>query len=252
MKTVKYLDKKAAKVTLDFSAQRAIDSAYTFDAANIDEAADTITIANHPYRTGDQVGSVLTAATGVTATVPSATVNVAYWVIYVDKDTIALATSLSNAKAGTKVALTAGACADQYLQRYAFGAIGTGLIIPSGATVTKVFVDVDTDLKSWDGAWGAGNEDAATVALSLQAANDITAAIAISAAGNVWDAGVHGTLIGSPHLDADPAVDITSLLYSALDAASWLKLTADRELTATIAVDAVSAGKLDIYVEYYV
>ena len=68
---IKYLDKKLAKATIDFSAQRAIDSALTFDAAEINETADTITIADHSYKTGDQVSGVLTVTTGVTATAPA-------------------------------------------------------------------------------------------------------------------------------------------------------------------------------------
>lgn len=248
---IKYLKRMTAKVTVDFSALRAIDSAYTFDDADISDALDQITIVNHPYKTGDQVGSVLTAATGVTATVPNVTVNVAYWVIYVNKDTISLATSLTLAKAGTATALTAGgATVDQYLQRQSFGAIGTGLIIPDNAVVTNCYLDIETTLKSWDGAWGAGNEDAATLALSLQGANDLVSAITI-ATGTIWDAGQHGTLVGTPILGAEASHD-TAIELAALNATSHLKLTADRELTATIGVDAISQGKMDIYIEYLI
>jgi len=250
LRQVKYYDKKVAKATIDWSATRAIDSAFTFDAANISEALDTITISSHPYTTGDLVSPVLTAATGVTATAPA--IGTAYYVIVIDKDTIALATSLANAKAGTKTALTAGAAVDVYLQRGAFGAIGTGLIIPKGAIVTNVWYDVITTLKSWDGAWGAGNEDKATLALSLLAANDVLSAVAIDAAGTMLDAGRHGTLIGMPQIDADPAHDFIQTEVAALFAATFMKTTSAAELTATIAVDPVSQGKIDIYVEYYV
>ena len=244
---IKYFDKKLAKVTIDFSAYRAIDSNYTFDAADIDETADTITIANHPYKTGDLVGGVLTATTGVTATAPA--MSTAYYIIYVDKDTIALASSLANAKAGTKASLTAGSCADMYLQRNAFGAIGTGLIIPKGAIVANAWIDVTTTLKSWDGAWGAGNEDLATLAISIKSANDLVSAISI-ATGTIWDAALHGTLVGMG-TGADAAQD-TAIELAALKAASLIKLTADSELTATIAVDPISQGAMDIYVEYYI
>lgn len=251
---IKYLDKKTAKVTVDFSALRAIDSAFTFDDAEISDAADTITIAGHPYKTGDQVGSVLTAATGVTATVPNATINVAYWVIYVDKDTISLATSLALAKAGTATPLTAGgATVDQFLQRESFGALGTGLVIPNNAIITNCWINIETTCKSWDGAWGAGNEDAATLALSIEGANDLVSAISI-ATGTIWDASVAGTLAGSGTTtltEAGPNTR-TTVVHAADRAAGVIKLTADRELTLTIAVDAVSQGKMDIYVDYYV
>jgi flagellin-like hook-associated protein FlgL len=252
MNTVKYLEKNLAKVTIDFSAQRAIDSAYTFDAADINETADTITITGHPYKVGDLVGTVLTATTGVTATAPA--MSTAYYVIVVDNDTIALATSLANAKAGTKVALTAGSAADVYLQRECFGAVKTDLVVPKGAIVTDCFTDVITTFKSWDGAWGAGNEDKATMALHLLSANDVLSAIAIEAATNVFDAGQHGTIVGATPLDSGQAnitdiTDQTGLVYAANLSGTFLKMTSDAELTATIAVDPISQGKIDIYLE---
>ena len=173
----------------------------------------------------------------------------AYWVIYVDANTIALATSLALAKAGTKTALTAGSCADMYLQRNSFGAIGTGLIIPDNAIVTNAWVDVETTPKSWAEDWGTGAEDGSTLALSILSANDLVSAIAISS-GTIWDAGLHGTLVGwGTGADAtqDTAIELTALV-----AASQLKLTADSELTATIAVETMSQGKMDIYVDYLI
>ena len=255
MNEIKYLDKRLAKATIDFSGYRTVDSTYTFDAADIDADADTITITGHPYKTGDLVSPVLTATTGVTATAPA--IGTAYYVIYVDNNTIALATSLTNAKAGTKAALTAGSAADVYLQRNSFGAIGTGLIIPKGAIVTNVFTDVITTCKSWDGAWGAGNEDKATLALHLLSANDVLSAVAIEAAGNVLDAGQHACIPGMPGLDSGQAnitdiSDQTALVVGANTAATFLKMTSDAELTATVAVDPISQGKIEIFVEYFI
>ena len=45
MSDLKYLDKKLARVAVDFSATRAIDSAYTFDAADINETLDEVATA---------------------------------------------------------------------------------------------------------------------------------------------------------------------------------------------------------------
>lgn len=252
MNEIKYLDKRLAVATIDFSGYRTVDSTYTFDAADIDADADTITITGHPYKTGDLVSPVLTATTGVTATAPA--IGTAYYIIYVDKDTIALATSLSNAKVGTKTALTAGSAVDVYLQRNSFGAIGTGLVIPKGAIVTNVFTDVITTCKSWDGAWGAGYEDKATLALHLLGAGDVLAAVAIEGAGNVLDSGQHGTLIGAPALGSDASTldSGTSVLFAKEMSATFLKMTSDAELTATVAVDPISQGKIDVYVEYYI
>jgi hypothetical protein len=118
---------------------------------------------------------------------------------------------------------------------------GLGVYIPDNAVITNVFVDVVTTFTS--------ATDAGTIALHAQAANDIVAAIAISDASNVWDAGIRGSKLGYPNLGADAAHD-SALEVAALFAGTMLKLTAERELTATVAVEALTAGKAVVYVEY--
>ena len=245
--TIKYLKKKVAKATIDFSAMRAIDSTYTFDAAEISAAADTITIVGHPYKGLEAVGLVLTATTGVTATAPA--MSTAYWIIYVDKDTIALATSLALAKAGTKTALIAVGCTDAYLQRDCFGLLTTDCNVPLGSIITEVYYDVLTTFKSWDGAWGAGNEDKATMSIGVAAADDAVAAITIDGTNSVYDSGLHGTLLGAPIWGACADHD-TALKGIELELAGWFKTTAESAVNCTIAVDPISQGKIDIYVEY--
>lgn len=106
----------------------------------------------------------------------------------------------------------------------AIGAHGLGLTLPVGAVITRAFYDVITTFTS--------ATDAGTIALHLNAANDVVSAIAISNAANAWDAGLH----------------ITAVIETA---ATMFKLTADRELTATVAVEALTAGILRVYVEYH-
>jgi hypothetical protein len=120
---------------------------------------------------------------------------------------------------------------------------GLGVYLPTKAIITNVIVDVVTTFTS--------ATDAATVALKAQAADDIVAAIAISDATNVWDAGLHGSKIGYPNFGADAAHD-SAVEVAALFSASMLKLTAARELTATVAVEALTAGKANIFVEYII
>lgn len=122
------------------------------------------------------------------------------------------------------------------------GAYGLGVYIPSKAVVTKVWYDVITTVTT-------ASADAGTIALHLQAADDVVAAIAVSDATNVWDAGIRGTKIGWPNLGADTAHD-TAVEVAALFAATMLKMTAEREITATVAVAALTAGKINIFVEY--
>lgn len=119
---------------------------------------------------------------------------------------------------------------------------GQRIIIPSGAVVTKAEYNVRTTFT--DGA-----SDTATIALTLQSAGDIKAAISIAAAGDVWDAGAHAGLPGNYALDGNA---LTAIAMAAAKAASYIVTTADRTLIATVATAALTAGVLDIYLEYYI
>lgn len=121
------------------------------------------------------------------------------------------------------------------------GAHGLGVYLPDNAILTRAWIDVVTTFTS-------AGADAGTIAIHAQSANDIVAAIAISDASNVWDAGIRGTKVGFPAL-ADTGTE-TALTVAALFAASMIKLTAEREITATVATQALTAGKAVIYVEY--
>lgn len=107
----------------------------------------------------------------------------------------------------------------------AIGAHTLDLVIPKGAHVTKAYYKVLTTFTS--------STDAATIALKLVAANDIVTAVAISAGGDVWDAG--GLVIATP----------TGSMANELAAT-----TADTAVTATVAVEALTAGKLVLWVEW--
>lgn len=99
-----------------------------------------------------------------------------------------------------------------------------GDALPNNAVITRVIYDVKTTFTS--------ATDAATIALRANAANDIVSAVAISDAGNPWDSGVH----------------ISAVIETA---ATMIKLTADRVPLATVAVEALTAGKLIMHVEYF-
>jgi hypothetical protein len=114
------------------------------------------------------------------------------------------------------------------------------IFIPSGAIVTNAYYNVRTTFTS--------ATDAATIALTVQSAGDLKAAIAISTAGDVWDAGLHGCLPGS-YAEATVAGD-TAILDAARKAASYILTTANRQVTAAVAVEALTAGVLDVFVEY--
>jgi hypothetical protein len=118
-----------------------------------------------------------------------------------------------------------------------------GVVIPAGAIIVNSYYNVRTTFTS--------ATDAGTIALSTgEGAGDLKAAIAISAAGDVYDAGLHGNLPGS-YAEATVAGD-TAILDAARKAASFILTTANRELIATVAVEALTAGVLDVYIEYVI
>ncbi len=107
----------------------------------------------------------------------------------------------------------------------AISAISLGVQLPAKAVVVGGFVEVLTTLTS--------ATDAATVALSVEGANDIVSAIAISNGGNPWDAGNHAIV---PKANTPESTSV--------------KTTAARNITATIAIEAVTAGKFNVWLYY--
>ena len=120
---------------------------------------------------------------------------------------------------------------------------GLGVFIPATAVIKRAYYRVDTTFTS--------ATDAGTIALMASGAGDLKAAIAISAAGDVFDAGVKGCLPGS-YAEGTVAGD-TAILDAARFAASCILIgAAAKELKATVAVEALTAGKLTLFVEYVI
>lgn len=119
---------------------------------------------------------------------------------------------------------------------------GLGVFIPAKATVVDAWYEVETTFTS--------ATDAATIALQANGADDLVAAIAISAAGDIWDDGSRGCLPGS-FAQADGDSD-TAILAAARKAGSFIKMSDTKELSAVVAVEALTAGKLNLFVKYIV
>lgn len=100
-----------------------------------------------------------------------------------------------------------------------------GLTVPKNAVVTFAAYKVLTTFTS--------ATDAATIAVSIVGANDVVSAVAISNGGNPWDAAVAQETI--------PKVETSS---------TWLTTTADSPVTFTVASEALTAGKLVLWVEW--
>ena len=104
----------------------------------------------------------------------------------------------------------------------AVGAHGMGVYLPKGAVITRAWYQVKTALTS--------AASTATVAVSAEGANDLKTATAVS----------------------DATLGTTGFKEGIADgtAAHFVALTAEREITVTIAVQALTAGRLVIFGEY--
>lgn len=195
-----------------------IGAAKTIVAADSSVADGTIRIAAHGYKTGDALGHVLTAlvVTGITSLVTPA------YVIQVDTNTIKLATSRSNAFAGTAAAITTAGAAT--FQKGGLG-INLGKVIPANHVIVNASYKVQTTATSPTGA------DNGTLAISIEGANDLVSAAAIST-GTTWDAA--GMIMCIP--------DIATV-------SDYKTTTVDRQITWTTATDAWSAGKITLYLD---
>jgi hypothetical protein len=118
---------------------------------------------------------------------------------------------------------------------------GLGVFLPIGAIITRAWYQVKTTFTS--------AASTATIALSIAAANDVVSAIAINDGSNPWNSGNHAGLPGS-YAEATVSGD-SAILAAARLAGSFIgALSAEKEITATVGVQALTAGKLIIFVEY--
>ena len=112
----------------------------------------------------------------------------------------------------------------------AVSTIGLGVTVPDDAIVTRTYYEVITTLTS-----NAAN-DAATISFDIPVDDvaGLVAATAISAGGNIWDAGYH-----------DGIQDGTAAAFA-------VKTTAARELSITIGVEAIDAPGIVVFICEYV
>jgi len=106
----------------------------------------------------------------------------------------------------------------------AIDAHACNLVLPGKVLVTGAWYKVLTTFTS--------ATDAATIAISIVAANDVVSAVAISS-GTTWDAGAA--------VEGVPKIETT---------ATWLTTTVPVSVTFTVAVEALTAGKMVVWVEY--
>ena len=102
-----------------------------------------------------------------------------------------------------------------------------GDAIPAGAIITRAWYQVLTTFTS-------AGADAGTIAISIPGATgDVVAAVAISNGANPWDAGVFNSAVTAP------GTGITTAVGSAA-----------AHINVAVAVQALTAGNMVIFVEY--
>lgn len=111
----------------------------------------------------------------------------------------------------------------------AISAISLGATIPDNGVIVGGSVDVITTCTS-------AGADAGTGAISVEGANDIVSAIAISDGSNPWDAPGRKAIIPKANTPETTSV----------------KTTAARIVTFTIAGQAFTAGRFFVYLYYYI
>lgn len=109
----------------------------------------------------------------------------------------------------------------------AIGAIPLAATLPIGALVVGGFIEVLTTCTT-------AGADAGTMAISVQSANDIVTATAVSAGGDIWDAGKRAIV---PKANTP---ETTSIKIA----------TTAKPITATIAGQAFTAGKFIVFLYY--
>lgn len=111
------------------------------------------------------------------------------------------------------------------------GSYQTGVYVPDNAVITSAWYDVVT-------TFAGDGDDSSTIGVDVEATNDIVTDTAISAGGNIWDAGMHE---GVPQPD---------------DSTTFIKTTAQRQVLIRVAINAtdttLTAGNLTLVLEYVI
>lgn len=198
-------------------------TAVAASATDINTDTEVISVVDHGFSTGDcvNVSTSDTLPTGISA-------NTAYYVRKSNDDAFTLYDTRAHAVAGGATGLVnitaAGTGNQTFVSVTAIGQHYLGVTLPDNALVIGGGVEVLT-------TFADGADDSVTLALSINGANDLVTATAVSAEGSIWDAG-----------NRDIIPDNTG--------STAIKLTAARELLLTIGDDQVSTGKMRVWLLY--
>ena len=123
--------------TLTFDAPP--QQSFTGGSTVVDTTANSINIDNHTFETGDEMTYDATTLDATAVAVGGLTSGTTYYAIYVDANNIKVASSLSNANAGTAESLTSAGSGSQFFQ----GATATATVSQTGGVVDGVTITND-------------------------------------------------------------------------------------------------------------
>ena len=133
--------------------------------------ANQITISDHTFETGDVMTYDATTLDATATAVGGLTSGNTYYAIYIDKDTIKAAASLSDANAGTAVTLSSSGNGSMFF----LGATATGTVQQSAGAITGVTVTsagsgygISVNVALADSGTGAGGQVTVITGRSIQ------------------------------------------------------------------------------------
>jgi len=189
---------------VDLPAQQTFVAGTTYtDAATgntlnvVDTTANTIRVENHAFETGMQADYDATTLDATATAIGGLTTGTTYYAIRIDKDLIKLASSLSNANAGTALPLSS----EGTLSQFFIGRRATVTIGQTGGVVDAFTIT--------DGGSGYQNSPAITISDSGSGAGAVvTTTLGFSV--NTIDVGVAGTYTSAPSITITNAAGDTT------------------------------------------
>lgn len=147
-------------------------SSHTFIDSNVNTGADTITLSSHEFTTGCTVDFTLTGGALPAPIVISTT----YFVIYVDANTIKLATTVALAEAGTAINITTqGTAAETFTIQQQLLSTTAYTSATNNELKTMAHSTFDPRYSKWDSSTGQGDLTGTTSIDALMPSNNVDA-----------------------------------------------------------------------------
>jgi len=157
-------------ITFDPPSQQSFSASST-TVITSGSTANQITVSDHTFETGDVMTYDATTLDATATAIGGLTSGNTYYAIYIDKDTIKVAASLSDANAGTAVTLSSSGSGSMFF----LGATATGTVSQTGGVIDGVTVTsagsgygISVNVALADSGSGAGGQVTVITGRSVQ------------------------------------------------------------------------------------